>query len=181
MRAGSLPGRRRRLLSAHTLRADGAGVIPAVVISIGEPAPDFEGLTTKGETLRLSSLRGRPVVLYFFPRAFTPGCSIQARQFRDAYPELLAAGAEVIGISTDDHQTQCSFADREGATFPMIGDSDGRIAHMFDVVWPLLKMTKRVTFVIDAAGRIQAVFHFELQVTQHVKSVLNVLKSSAPA
>lgn len=149
------------------------------MIAIGQPAPDFEGLTTTGKRIRLSELRGRPVVLYFFPRAFTPGCTVEARQFRDAYPEILEAGAEVIGISTDDHATQCAFAEQEKATFPMIGDADASIARQYDVIWPLLRMTKRVTFVIDADGKLQAAFHFELRVGQHVKSVLNVLNASA--
>jgi peroxiredoxin len=148
------------------------------VIRIGSPAPDFEALSTTGKRIRLSALRGRPVVLYFFPKAFTPGCTLEAREFRDAYPELLSAGAEVIGISTDDHQTQCSFAEKEKANFPMIGDPDGAIARQYDVVWPLLKLTKRVTFVIDPAGDVQAAFHFEMRVSQHVKSVLSALKAS---
>ncbi len=147
------------------------------MITIGSPAPDFEGLTTTGQRIRLSELRGRPVVVYFFPRAFTPGCTVEARQFRDAYPEILEAGAEVIGVSTDDHQTQCAFAEQERATFPLIGDADGTIARKYDVIWPLLKMTKRATFVIDPAGNVKAVFHFELRVGQHVKSVLAALKS----
>ncbi len=149
------------------------------MINIGSPAPDFEGLTTTGRRVKLSQLRGRPVVLYFFPRAFTPGCTLEARQFRDAYPEIVEAGAEVIGISTDDHETQCAFAEQEKATFPLIGDADASIARKYDVIWPLLKMTKRVTFVIDAEGNIQAAFHFEMRVAQHVKSVLNALKAAS--
>ena len=98
------------------------------MITLNAPAPDFEALTTDGRTVRLADFRGRTLVLYFFPRAFTPGCSREADLFREAYPEIQAAGAEIIGVSTDDHQTQCDFAADRSVPFPMVGDADGRAA-----------------------------------------------------
>ncbi len=151
------------------------------MISIGDPAPDFEALTTAGQPFKLSALRGKPVVLYFFPKAFTPGCTIEAKQFASASPEFAAHGAQVVGISTDDRHTQCEFAASVGATFPMIGDPSGKIARSYDVVWPLLKAVKRVTYVIDAAGIIRGSFHFEMRVGQHVKSVLGLLGAQGAA
>jgi peroxiredoxin len=151
------------------------------MISIGDAAPDFEALTTDGRKFRLSDLRGKPVVLYFFPKAFTPGCTIEAKQFAEASPEFEARGAAVVGISTDDHQTQCDFAASVGAKYPMIGDPTGAIARTYDVIWPLMKLTKRVTYVIDAAGIIRGSFHFEMRIGQHVKSVLSLLNAPVTA
>ncbi len=147
------------------------------MISIDSPAPEFETTTTDGQRVRLRDFRGKPLVLYFFPKAFTPGCMIQADQFQDAYPEIRAAGAELLGVSTDDHQTQCDFAQSRSLSFLMGSDSNGSIARSYDVIWPLLKLVRRVTFVIDALGTIRGIFHYELRLDLHVRSVLQVLKS----
>lgn len=146
------------------------------MIQLGDHAPDFTATTTQGETIQLSKLRGKPVVLYFFPKAFTPGCSKQAEQFRDNYEELRELGAEVIGVSTDDHRTQCDFAGQKGVPFPMIGDEDGSIARKFDVFWPFFKMVRRVTFLIDPEGRIKGVYRHEIRVGKHVDQVLMALR-----
>ncbi|MHB8878034.1 MAG: peroxiredoxin [Myxococcaceae bacterium] len=146
------------------------------MVKLGDPAPDFAGTTTVGEPFLLSALRGRPVVLYFFPKAFTPGCTREAAGFRDAYPEIRALGAEVVGISTDDQRTQCEFAAKMSVPFPMIGDHDGQISRRYDVLWPFFGIARRVTFVVDAHGMLRAVFQHELRVGQHVPDVLNALK-----
>lgn len=129
--------------------------------------------------MRLSELRGRPVILYFFPKAFTTGCSIEASLFRDHYEELASCGAEVIGVSTDDHETQCAFAEKTGAVFPMIGDEEGKVAQQFDVLWPFFKLARRVTFLIDREGRVQGVFHNELRIQHHVHTVVQAVKRMA--
>lgn len=146
------------------------------MIRLGDYAPDFEAQTSDGRTVRLSALRGRPVVLYFFPRAFTPGCTIETSLFREHHAEFTAAGAEVIGVSTDDLQTQCAFAEKTGATFPLVGDEQGLLAEKFDVLWPFFKLARRVTFLIDAEGRVQGVFQNELRIRHHVNTVLQALK-----
>ncbi len=153
------------------------------MIVLNAPAPDFTAMTTDGRQLRLSELRGRPVVLYFFPKAFTPGCTRQAEQFREIHPEIEASGAVLIGVSTDDHQTQCEFAGSVGSPFPMVGDANGTIARAYDVIWPLIKFTQRVTFVIDPEGIIRGIFHHELRIGMHAKNVLASLKAMqlAPA
>ncbi len=149
------------------------------MIKLGQPAPDFTAQTTLGTPFRLSALRGQKVVLYFFPKAFTPGCTREAAQFRDAHEELKALGAEVIGISTDDHKTQCNFAGSVKATFPMIGDGDGKIAEAFDVFWPFFKLARRVTFLIDEQGIVRGVYQHELRIGQHTDDVLHALKKLA--
>src|SRR5882724_5963677 len=106
------------------------------MLKVGDSAPDFRVLATDGRTLELSQLRGRPVVLYFFPRAFTLGCTLETKRFRDKYDEIRGLGAEVIGISTDPIETQCRFAETYATGFPMIGDADQSISRAYDVVRP---------------------------------------------
>ena len=141
------------------------------MLSVGDRAPDFAARTTDGQMLTLSTLRGRPVVIYFFPHAFTPGCTAETRRFRDNYDELRGFGAEVIGISTDDHEKQCKFAQAEKVKFPLIGDKSAEIQSLFDVRRRILKSNRRVTYVIDEEGTIAAVFHHEFQVLRHMDDV----------
>jgi peroxiredoxin Q/BCP len=141
------------------------------MLSIGDPAPDFAARTTDGQMLALSQLRGRPVVIYFYPHAFTPGCTAETRRFRDNYDDLQRLGVEVIGISTDDHEKQCKFAEREKVKFPLIGDKKAEIQALYDVKRPILASNRRVTYVVDEEGTIAAVFHHEFQVLRHMDDV----------
>ena len=141
------------------------------MLKVGDRAPAFEARTSDGRTLTPELLRGKPYVLYFFPKSFTPGCTIETKSFRDAYPELSELGVEVIGVSADTHQTQCDFAKSTGAAFPMVGDRDGHLIERFDVKWPLFKRALRVTYLIDSEGVVQGVFHHELDMKKHVAQV----------
>jgi thioredoxin-dependent peroxiredoxin len=145
--------------------------IGRVMLSVGDRAPDFAARSTEGQMLSLVQLRGRPVVLYFYPRAFTPGCTAETRRFRDNYEELQGFGAEVIGISTDDHERQCRFAEAEKVRFPLIGDKKGEIQALYDVRRPIIGGNRRVTYVIDEEGIVAAVFHHEFQVLRHMDDV----------
>lgn len=146
------------------------------MLKVGDIAPDFECQTTDGRALRLSDLRGRRVVLYFFPKAFTPGCTFETRRFRDNYPDVAALGAEVIGISVDEHSTQCDFAKAEELSFPLVADAERDISRAYDALWPVIAIDKRVTYVIDPEGRIEAVFRHEFQVSRHLDDVVQHLK-----
>lgn len=149
------------------------------MLRAGEAAPDFTAMTTTGQEIRLNALRGRRVVLFFFPKAFTSGCTIETRQFRDHYADIAAMGAEVIGVSVDRAQVQCDFANKEGVSFPMIGDESRAISRAYDVLWPILNVTQRVTYIIGPDGRIEAVLHHELLVHKHLAEVRNHLQNSA--
>jgi thioredoxin-dependent peroxiredoxin len=144
---------------------------------LGERAPEISAEATDGRVVRLSALRGRWVVVYFFPKAFTPGCRAEARRFRDAYPELRELGAEVIGVSVDDHATQCDFAKSLEVAYPLIGDKSKEISTAFGVVRPLLGFDKRVTFVIDPEGIVRGIFHHEFQISKHLDDVLHLLQN----
>lgn len=145
------------------------------MLAIGEKLPDFEVDSTDGTKVSSRSLRGRIAVVYFFPRAFTPGCTSETKAFRDEYPGLVAAGAEIVGVSTDSHLKQCKFAEWAGVAFPMIGDERGVVGRLFGVLWPLVGLAKRVTFVADREGIVRHVFHHELRACAHVSDVLDAV------
>jgi peroxiredoxin Q/BCP len=150
------------------------------MLDVGATAPDFESESFDGKKVRLRDLRGKPVVLYFFPKAFTPICTVETRRFRDNYPDLEALGAEVIGISTDTLATQCDFAQRQEVKFPMLADPDRRISAAYGVLWPLVPRARRVTFVIGETGTIELVSWHEFQVSKHLDEVLRHLQKRTP-
>jgi peroxiredoxin len=143
---------------------------------VGDVAPDFTARTTQDELVTLSSLRGRYVVLYFFPKAFTPGCTRETTRFRDAYADILELGGLVLGVSVDDFETQCDFVAATQARFPMIGDEDLAVSQLYGVLRPFLKLSKRVTFVIDRDGVVRGVFEHEFQISKHLDGVLHLLE-----
>lgn len=146
------------------------------MLEVGEPAPDFEGVDCQGRPVRLRDFRGRRVVLFFFPKAFTPGCTLEVRHFRDHQARLRELGAELIGVSVDKAETQCAFAKQEKLEFPLLGDSDRRLSGLFGVLWPLVRLDRRVTFVIDAQGVVEDVIHHEVLVSRHLDDVLETLE-----
>lgn len=139
----------------------------------GDTAPEIDALTSDGSRFRLSAQASRLcTVVYFFPKAFTPGCTKETKRFRDNYAELALAGATIVGISTDDHDIQCSFAESLRAPFPMIGDADRKISTAYGVLWPVIARPKRVTFIINPLRTIEAVFQHEVQIAKHRDDVL---------
>ena len=141
----------------------------------GDRVPEFEAKSTEGKVLSSAGLLGRPFVLFFFPKAFTPGCTQETKAFRDEYPSLTALGVEVVGVSMDTHDRQCEFAEWAGVPFPMVGDCGGTLAKRFGVLWPVVSLPMRVTFVVDGGGLIRNVFHHEIRICAHVTDVRNAL------
>lgn len=125
-------------------------------IKVGDVAPDFEWSDTDGQTHKLSGLRGKRVVLYFFPKAFTTGCTLETKKFADLSPSLRAKGVEVVGISVDDPSTQLKFAASCQASFPIAGDLDKSVSRSYGVLG-LVGYSKRVTFLLDEKGVITEV------------------------
>jgi peroxiredoxin len=142
------------------------------VLKVGDIAPEIDATTTRGEKFVLSEQKAICTVIYFYPKAFTPGCTRETRAFAENHNEIMLAGAGIVGISTDDGSTQCDFAKAMGVPFPLIGDDDKRISRGFGVLWPLFGVAKRVTFVVGAERRIIALYHHELNVGQHRDDVL---------
>ena len=144
----------------------------------GDQAPDFQAYDCKGRPVSLSAFRGRRVVLFFFPRAFTPNCTIEIRHFRDNQARIESKNAVLIGVSVDKPETQCRFAEAESIDFHLIGDQDRAISEKYGVVWPVLRIDRRATFIIDAEGRIEKVINHELQVWKHLDDVLAQLEGA---
>jgi thioredoxin-dependent peroxiredoxin len=130
------------------------------VVEEGKPAPDFELASDTGERMRLSDLRGRTVVLYFYPKDDTTGCTTQACGLRDVYGEIQERGATVVGVSPDSEASHVKFRDKYGLPFPLLADPEHEVAELYGV-WVEKKAygkksmgIKRSTFVIDDAGKV---------------------------
>ncbi|WP_407570766.1 peroxiredoxin [Deinococcus altitudinis] len=126
-------------------------------IRIGEAVPDFAARSDDGQQLSLSGLNGQWAVLYFYPRASTPGCSIEAQRFEQALPEFRRMNAQVIGVSTDTEARQAKFREKCDLSFPLIPDGDKVIGRAYGVlggVSGLLNLAQRQTFLIDPQGKL---------------------------
>jgi peroxiredoxin Q/BCP len=150
------------------------------VIEEGKPAPDFELPGDNGETVKLSALRGKPVVLYFYPKDDTPGCTTQACGIRDAYGEFERAGAVVLGISPDSEKSHVKFKEKHGLPFTLLADTEHEVANAYGV-WGEKKYMGRTymginrsTFVIDANGTVTRVLH-NVKPATHADAVLAAL------
>jgi thioredoxin-dependent peroxiredoxin len=149
-----------------------------MTIEVGDRAPEFSARASDGKMVSLAAFRGRYLVLYFYPKAFTPGCTKEARRFRDNHVEIRELGAEVVGVSIDEPTVQCEFAARQQIDFPLIPDNDRAVSTAYGVMRRFLPIAKRVTFVIDPDGKVAARFEHELQVNKHLDNVLRFLRDA---
>jgi peroxiredoxin Q/BCP len=160
------------------LTAESHGRIGEPVLSIGDTAPDFSGTDQHGMRVSLDELlKESAVVLYFYPKDFTPVCTAQACMFRDTTAELSAAGARVVGVSGDDQNTHSRFAETHKVPFSLLSDPDKSIQKSYEARQLLGLLTKRVTYVIDRNKKIRGVFHHELSAQKHIDAVKKMLSS----
>jgi thioredoxin-dependent peroxiredoxin len=146
-------------------------------ITVGDMAPDFELKDKDGQVVRLSDFRGKQsVVLYFYPKDDTPGCTAQACSFRDSYEDFKAAGAEVIGISSDSGSAHTKFMERHRLPFVLLSDIIGKVRKAYGAYDLLGLIPGRVTFVIDKEGRVIHKFDSQLNPTKHIAEALAKLK-----
>lgn len=146
-------------------------------ISTGDNAPDFELPGTNGP-VSLADYRGKQaVVLYFYPKDGTPVCTREACHFRDAYEDFTAAGAEVIGVSTDSAASHEQFSQTHKLPFVLLSDQGGAVAKQYGVGKTLGLLPGRMTFVIDKAGVVRHVFNSQFAAQKHVDEALQVLRS----
>ncbi|WP_027480430.1 peroxiredoxin [Deinococcus pimensis] len=147
----------------------------------GEPAPEFDAVSDDGRRVRLADLRGRWVVLFFYPKASSVGCSVEARRFEEAAPEFERLGATVVGVSTDTEAAQARFRDSCGLSFPLLPDGDRSVCRAYGVMGGLtglLGVADRQTFLIDPQGRVARHWR-RVNITRHAADVLADLRERA--
>jgi peroxiredoxin Q/BCP len=150
-------------------------------VRVGDPAPDFERPDHQGRPFRLSAMRGRCVVVFFYPKDYTPGCTAQSCRFRDGYEQFTAAGAEVVGISSDAPSTHAGFAGRYRLPFRLLSDADGSLRRLWGVPRTLGLLPGRVTYVVGPDGVVRHRFSSQWRIGTHVQRALDVVRSlSAP-
>jgi peroxiredoxin Q/BCP len=147
------------------------------MVEEGQEAPDFELTSDAGERIRLSQFRGKPVVLYFYPRDDTPGCTAQACGIRDSYDDFERRGAVVLGVSPDEETSHVKFKQKYGLPFTLLADPEHEVAEQYGV-WGEKKYmgrtymgVERSTFLIDPEGRIAKVMR-RVKPDTHVERVL---------
>ncbi len=153
-------------------------------LEVGDKAPEFSLPDQDGKTVSLKSFRGRQVVLYFYPKDDTPGCTKEACGFRDSRDSIKRAGAVVLGVSLDDGTSHQKFIAKYGLPFSLLSDEDARISKAYGVYkqknmygkkyWGI----ERSTFVIDPAGKLKAIFK-RVKVDGHLDEVLAALRATA--
>jgi len=146
-------------------------------IGVGDQAPDFTLPSQSGEQVRLSDRLGEQVVvLYFYPKDNTPGCTAEACAFRDSHEVFSEAGAEVIGVSSDSADRHAAFAGRYELPFTLLSDAGGRVRKSYGVPSMLGVLPGRVTYVIDRQGTVRHVFNSMTNIGQHVGDALTVVR-----
>ncbi len=149
---------------------------------IGKKAPEFALPSSEGEIVSLKSLKGSNVVLYFYPKDMTPGCTTEACDFRDSSSRLKKLGAKVFGVSKDSVARHQKFIEKEGLNFPLLSDEDGKVCNAYGV-WVEKSLygrkymgIERSTFIIGKDGKIKNIFT-KVKVKGHVDEVIDALKS----
>jgi len=150
-------------------------VSKATKVSVGDVAPDFSLPDQAGTPVRLGDLVGqKTVVLYFYPKDETPGCTIEARAFRDSYEQFSAQDAQVVGVSSDSVRSHRRFAQRHHLPFLLLSDADGAVRRLYGVAKTLGLLPGRVTYVIDRTGVVRHVYSSQLRATRHPREALMV-------
>lgn len=147
---------------------------------IGKKAPALGGTTGNGATLRLADLKGQWIVVYFYPKDATPGCTSEAQDFRDLYPKFKQRNAEIVGVSRDSAKSHANFAAKQELPFPLVSDPDETWCKAFDVIHEKLLYGKRYqgvvrsTFLIDPDGKLAAEWR-GVKVPGHAQTVLDAI------
>jgi len=153
-------------------------------MDINDKAPDFTLPDQNGDNVSLKNFRGRYVVLYFYPRADTPGCTVEACEFRDSYKKIEKTGTVILGVSPDQPKAQKKFEEKYSLPFTLLGDADKKVCDAYGVIQEKNMYGKKVmgvartTFIIGPDGRIKRIFR-KVKPQGHADEVLDFLKKSA--
>lgn len=148
-----------------------------MAVKIGDKAPDFTLPSQKGESITLSQFFGKKnVVLYFYPKDETRGCTKEACEFRDKYEVFKDLGAEVIGVSSDPVESHESFAIKHNLPFILLSDKDQKVRKLYGVPSTFRFIPGRVTYIIDKSGTIRHIFSSQFQPQKHIQESIDVLK-----
>jgi peroxiredoxin Q/BCP len=145
-----------------------------MTLEVGTRIPDVAGTTADGATWRPSDARGKILVLYFYPKDFTPGCTREACGFRDAFDEITGMhGAEVVGVSRDSAESHVRFRAKHDLPFTLVSDEKGEMTKAFGatLLGGIVPVSKRITYVVDEEGIVRGVFTHTLDATRHVEDV----------
>ncbi len=147
-------------------------------INVGDPAPGFNLVDQYGKTHQLADYQGKWVVLYFYPKDDTPGCTKEACNFRDDILQLQELNAQVLGVSLDDAESHAKFAEKYGLPFPLLSDAGGEVAKQYGSLWSLgpVKIATRHSFIIDTRGKLAKIYR-DVSPETHSDEVIADLKS----
>ncbi len=149
----------------------------SVKINVGDKAPDFTLPSQMGDNVTLSEYFGKKnVVLYFYPKDETRGCTREACEFRDRYNIFTGLGAEVLGVSSDTLESHKSFATHHGLPFLLLSDEDGKVRKLYGVPSTMGIIPGRVTYIIGKKGVVRHIFNSQFQPEKHIEEALKVLK-----
>jgi peroxiredoxin Q/BCP len=148
-----------------------------VAVKVGDNAPDFTLPSQMGDNVTLSEYFGKKnIVLYFYPKDETRGCTREACEFRDRYEVFTSLGSEVLGVSSDTLESHKSFATHHGLPFLLLSDEDGKVRKLYGVPSTMGIIPGRVTYIIDKKGVVRHVFSSQFQPEQHIEEALKILK-----
>ena len=148
-----------------------------MAVKAGDRAPDFTLTSNQGEPVQLTRLSGTPVVLYFYPKDNTPGCTKEACGFRDNYTVFQEKGAHVLGVSGDSVDDHRQFASAYNLPFPLLSDVGNKVRQLYGVPSTLGLLPGRVTYIIDQQGIVRHIFNSQLNVQGHIDEAIKILET----
>ena len=155
-----------------------ANVMAAPILKIGDDAPTFALPDSQGNQVNLTDYKGKWLVLYFYPKDDTPGCTTEACHFRDDFKFLESLGAKVVGVSIDDSFSHKKFAEKYNLPFPLLSDSSGEVASRYGALnnFLVVKLAKRYTYLINPQGKIAKIY-LSIDTSKHSQEIIEDLKT----
>ena len=155
-----------------------ANVMAAPILKIGDDAPTFALPDSQGNQVNLTDYKGKWLVLYFYPKDDTPGCTTEACHFRDDFKFLESLGAKVVGVSIDDSFSHKKFAEKYNLPFPLLSDSSGEVASRYGALnnFLVIKLAKRYTYLINPQGKIAKIY-LSIDTSKHSQEIIEDLKA----